>query len=164
MTLETFYFIAQIIGGLAVIGSLIFVGIEVRRNTRAQYHQLGIERTSFFDKSNAWIIENDELRKALLKGSASYEALSSEERLIFSSYHLHWIGAMIALWSQEEMIRVEPKYAAAFYQRFDQFSRTPGCRQWWGTVRLSTPPQFLARFDALMKYDPAQEEGAPNDA
>jgi len=31
MTLEAFYFIAQIVGGLAVIGSLIFVGLEVRQ-------------------------------------------------------------------------------------------------------------------------------------
>lgn len=161
MTLEAFYFIAQIIGGLAVIGSLIFVGIEVRRNTRAQYHQLAIERGGFFGKSNAWIMENGDLRKALLKGSASYEALSPEEKLIFSTYHQHWIAAMIALWSQEEMIRVEPKYSAAFYQRFDQFSRTPGVREWWESVRLTTPPQFLARFDTLMKYDPSPE-GEPH--
>jgi len=140
MTLESIYLFAQIMAGLAVFGSLLFVGFEVRRNTRAQLHQLGIERTSFFEKSNTWVMENPDLRKALLKGAESFEALTPEEKLIFSSYHLHWIGAMIALWSQEEIIRVDPKYSSAFYQRFDLFSRTPGVREWWEAVRLGTPP------------------------
>jgi len=39
MTLESFYFIAQIIAALAVVGSLIFVGFQIRGNTREQ-HQL----------------------------------------------------------------------------------------------------------------------------
>jgi len=162
LSLEALYFIAQIVGGIAVIGSLIFVGLEVRRNTRAYIHQLGMERTSFFAKSENWIIENETLRKVLMKGSKSFDALDPEEKLIFSTYHQHWIGAMVALWSQEEGFEVASKYSDAFYQTWERFSKTPGCREWWGSVRLSTPPQFLERFDALMKYEPARQGGGTN--
>ena len=162
--LENLYLVAQIVAGLAVIGSLLFIGFEVRRNTRAQLHQLGIERTSFFSQSNAWTIENEPLRKALIKGADSFDALTFEERLLFSAYHLHWIGAMIALWSQQEMIYVEPKYSEAFYQTFERFSQTPGAREWWAAVRLGTPPSFLDRFDALMKFDASAKGGDAHDA
>jgi len=164
MTLETFYFIAQIIGGLAVIGSLIFVGLEVRRNTKAYIHQLGMERTGFFTQSNNWIIENETLRQVLMKGQKSFKALTPEERLIFSTYHQHWIGAMIALWSQEENFEVAPKHRADFYLAWERFSRSPGCREWWAAIRLGISPEFLDRFDALMKYEPEQEGAARNDA
>jgi len=163
VSLETAYLIAQIFGGLAVIGSLIFVGLEVRRNTKAYIHQLGIERTSFFAKSNDWIIENETLRKVLMKGSQSFKALTPEEKLIFSTYHQHWIGAMIALWSQEEHFEVAPKYSADFYNTWERFSRTPGCREWWAAIRLGISSEFLARFDALMKHEPAEEESRRSD-
>jgi len=36
MTLEAFYFIAQILAAIAVVSSLMFVGIQLRAQTREQ--------------------------------------------------------------------------------------------------------------------------------
>ena len=48
MSLESIYFVSQIVAAVAVVGSLLFVGLQVRqsdRTQRAQVHQATFQRT-----------------------------------------------------------------------------------------------------------------------
>ena len=44
MTLEQLSFLAQIVGAVGVLASLIFVGLQIRQNTQSQH----VERAKFF--------------------------------------------------------------------------------------------------------------------
>lgn len=55
MTLETVYFVIQIIAALGVIASLVFVGLQVRQNTRAT------KASAAFDATNSVASLNEQL-------------------------------------------------------------------------------------------------------
>jgi hypothetical protein len=55
MTLETLYFLSQIIAALGVIASLVFVGLQVRQNTRAT------KASAAFEANNAVASLNEQL-------------------------------------------------------------------------------------------------------
>jgi len=62
MTLETIYFISQIFAALGVMASLVFVGLQVRQNTRATKASAAFEATNSLASLNEqlWANYSDE--------------------------------------------------------------------------------------------------------
>lgn len=55
MTLESIYYIGQTLAVVAILVSLIFVGIQIRQNTRA------LKATAGFEASHSWAMSNESL-------------------------------------------------------------------------------------------------------
>ena len=85
MTLEQYSYVAEIIGSGAVIASLIFVALEVRKNTR---ESALANWSSLVDRFNAVYRQTDDLELANLvaKGRQSYFDLSDGEKIAFGHY------------------------------------------------------------------------------
>jgi hypothetical protein len=79
MNLEQYAYIAEIVASIAVVASLVFVALEIRKNTR----QSEIANwNALVDRFNAVYLQtNDmELAKLVAKGRESYSALSDGEK------------------------------------------------------------------------------------
>jgi len=85
MTLEQYSYVAEIIGSGAVIASLIFVALEIRKNTRES--ELA-NWSSLVDRYNAVYSQTDDIQLANLvaKGRKSYADLSEGEKISFGHY------------------------------------------------------------------------------
>ena len=125
--------LGELLGGLAVIGSLLFVGAQVRAQATesrlATVHTLAIAYTTFLDS----LIENQALREVYLKGLRDFESLEAQERLQFS-----------AIWSKIFRIhesayhqKVSGKLDDPFWSSFDapqaELLGYPGVQAWWAT-------------------------------
>ena len=58
MTLEAIYFISQIIAALAIVASLVFVGIQIRQNTKATRAASAFEVNRMFGVVNVTAAQN----------------------------------------------------------------------------------------------------------
>ncbi|MEM8636760.1 MAG: hypothetical protein AAGF33_17475 [Pseudomonadota bacterium] len=111
MTLETVYFISQIIAALSVIASLVFVGLQIRQNTRAT------KASAAFDATNSLASLNEELwanysDERMVEGLGTYDptkgwedfSLGVQTRMIMfnrglfqkmeGAYYLHRYGGL----------------------------------------------------------------------
>ena len=75
--------ITESLGLLAVIASLIFVGLQVKQNSEevrsSSYHSV----TDSFNSWNLTLAENSELANIWLKGQSSFDELTAEELVKF---------------------------------------------------------------------------------
>ena len=73
---------AEVIGGVAVLISLIYVAIQIRQNTAvvrtSNYADLSFKVSEF----NQMIAGNDELADIYIRGTESYQNLSEIEQIL----------------------------------------------------------------------------------
>ena len=87
MTLDQLYMLAEIIAAMAMIVSLIYVGVQVRENTRATR---ATAAQSFVDTMNGYvglINSSNSLADVLDKGSAGLANIRGGEVIQFSAFH-----------------------------------------------------------------------------
>jgi len=85
MSLEQYSYFAEIIASFAVVASLIFVALEIRKNTReSEIANWG----TIADRFNAVYSQTDDVQLANLiaKGRESYSNLSDGEKIAFGHY------------------------------------------------------------------------------
>ena len=78
MTLETVYFISQIIAALGVMASLVFVGLQIRQSTRATKASAAFDATNSLASLNEqlWANYSDE---RMLEGLETFDPAKSWE-------------------------------------------------------------------------------------
>lgn len=92
LSLERWALIAEVIGGFAVILSVVYLGFEVRQNTSAMKsltHQQMFETTSSLNQS----IANDaQLAELLAQSNTNYAGLSDGERNQLMFLWINWFN------------------------------------------------------------------------
>ena len=87
--------IGELVGALAVVGSLTFVGWQIRQATAASISSTEFTVTREFNELHRTVLGNPELAKLLMKVEDDEELDTLEERM-FRAYgtHLHstWVG------------------------------------------------------------------------
>jgi hypothetical protein len=80
--------IAEVIGVLGVIGTLVFVALEIRQNTNATLTTSIQAISEQSARTNSMLVENSDLRAAYLGGSSQdgLDALSEEQRFQLSMF------------------------------------------------------------------------------
>jgi|GEM_PF-995617 len=156
MTLETLYYISQIIAVLAVLASLIFVGVQIQQNTaQAKRNEEAIKAAaaeaahrSFLDWYHN---QTPELAAIVAKGQAGLEALNAEERYLYFAIcmpalmnlqeaHAKWLEGSLA----EDRWR--------FWDKFAGILTVPASmQQVWADRRFMFTDDFQAFFDQKMR-------------
>jgi hypothetical protein len=77
MNLEEIYYISQIVAVVGILGSLIFVGVQIRQNTRATRAASHNAVSNSLNEINRMFAENADLTKLWLTGMADRKALSA---------------------------------------------------------------------------------------
>ena len=94
MTLEQYSYVAQIIGVVLVVASLIYVAQQLRQNTQMMRSSASAERVQRDADLSGQITNSPEFAALWLKGHAEFESLNEAERLrlMFHSRSaiVHW--------------------------------------------------------------------------
>ena len=91
--------IAEIISAAAVVISLIYVGLEIRRTTLESDADIQAELLSYTHQRRYLVIESADLSSILAKGYADPTQLSADEALRFQGY----IELLYAAWERAYM-------------------------------------------------------------
>jgi hypothetical protein len=139
--------IAEIIGGIAIVASLIFVGLEVSENTR----MVRLTSDRALDQRNlalnVSVANNQGLADILTRGETDRGSLTPTEKMRFDNYCLSRFGGyenvvgnfVHGLVPQDEY----EIWARHFKQRFGK----PGYREFWLEYRLGYFDNFRTWAD-----------------
>ena len=81
--------IGEIAGALVLVISLVYVGIQIRQNTRAMRYQAGQNLIDMQVRLNAMLAENSDLAGIIQLGMSGRDALSADEQLRFNVF---WVS------------------------------------------------------------------------
>lgn len=178
MNLEAIYFISQVIAAVALVGSLIFVGIQIRQssvqtrlNTRAVRAAFHHAITDSFNNLNARIMADAEVAGITRRSIESSEPLSENDQFRVNFLTLAYLRIY-------ETIYYERQFDASDGHLFDSEMRTlrwyatlPGFHKFWSTNPISFSDEFRdfvqglidehqAQLEKLEEQESPQEDGA----
>jgi hypothetical protein len=153
MTLEAVYFISQVVAAVALIGSLLFVGVQVRQNTQ--------------QAQQANRIAHAESLREMVQGPEYWHPLfavpgfAEEFRYCLNRYDTadpavktRFHGFMFSLWLHlDSMHRMQQRglfdddLSFRYIGAWKAMVSTPGGGAWWNEVKLLNNPQFEAAME-----------------
>ena len=150
MKLEKWALIAEIVGGIAIVVSLIFVGYEMRQNSRSQTQAMTQALVSSYAETLTLLTQNEQLRCIYSAGIRDFSALSGADALAFSAY---WV----ALWRHREDMYFQYQQGALSPQTWEAFeganrevAQYPGFQQWFAFRRRWFSEPFQEYIDSIM--------------
>ena len=142
--------IAEIIGALAVIVSLAYVGFQIRQNTlaiRASSIDSGIQKGS---ELRYPIIENAEVARIYYEGSRNIEALGEEEKMRYRLLLHNAANALMNLYFQTSYGGLSAEIWDAQQPTVMRVLNSPGGRWFWEQSRHEFPSGFRAEVDRII--------------
>ncbi len=154
MTLSDLANIGEFVGGIGVVVTLIFVGIQLRQNTRA------VQRSSAREAGNALVAvvrinaHSAELTELMLRALESLESVTPVERYRFDSWMYCWLHAH----EQEHIASRESTYLDEFLapkrRAIAAYLLTPGGSQWWNERKTWFTDYFQKVVDDIVAVPP----------
>jgi hypothetical protein len=149
MSLEQASFLAQIISALAIIASLIFVGVQLRQATRAMRNSSSQAHSAIYSEIISTIIDNGNFASIWRRGLSEPESLNEDEwvRFIacasaqfrfFESSRVQWLQGLL---DEEHWQNIEAQV--------NSFASQPGIQAWWELRRDWHSAPFRNWFEAL---------------
>lgn len=84
MTLENMFYISQTVAGLAIVGSLLFVAMELRSSNQVNRHRMIEEQAADYRAELMGIATNADVARAWLSGLHDFAALDPVDKVRFS--------------------------------------------------------------------------------
>jgi hypothetical protein len=125
--------VAELLGALGVIISLIYLATQIRQNTRSVRMSSHHGVADQFTQTNLAVVHDPQLIDLITRGSADAESLSDAERTRFYAY------IMAIFRTYEELFQLDRKGLAdrelweARRRSMRSWLARPGIRSWWSS-------------------------------
>jgi hypothetical protein len=156
MTLEEFNFIAEIIASIAVIASLLYVGLQVKQNTEATR---ATAAQSFAEVDNGFvglINTSNNLADILHRGAMSLSDLKGGELIQFMAFNDTAFMAMQSAYYQWDNGALDDRLWSSFKHAILGMLVQPGQREWWQHRRHWYDESFRDYVEAAAAAEPAK--------
>ena len=157
--------IAEVVSAIAVVISLIYVGLEVHRNTVTQVQASTQALITDINRTYEIIAEDSELSCIYMRARVDFSDLSAHEQLRFSAFMMMATRSLEDLHAQWMEGLVDARIWAGFDRQMSESSQAPGFSQWWATRRQFFSDEFQAFFDSKIAEGAASRSasfGAPD--
>jgi len=164
MTLETLYFLAQIVAALAIVGSLIFVGVQIRDQTRERRLLHSTERTNLATALTQLGHGNPEMEALLMKAAtADFGDLSDKEKFLFVSWLRPFMQLQYLNYTHNKDGHMDAEAIHMTRQVSGRLIRTPMFRSWWALYHDDYGPGLQAFVEEAFDKGPVGIVGTGHD-
>lgn len=151
MTMTDVAVFSQLLSSVAVLGTLIYLAVEIRQNTAAEHAatRLGI--------TNASVVELFKLvdYPEISTGQHGDDPLTPEQAIRVNAWLLAAMRHMEYSWRQHKNRLAEGYYWEADRQVIRIVLGTPRTRSWWQEIgRQGFGPSFVEEVDSVLKDQP----------
>src|ERR1700748_3079520 len=152
MSFEQISYLAQTVASVGVVLSLIFVGLQIRQNTRA------LQRTEHNSTMEQWtvirqaIAQNRDIAELMTAGLQGERALDAADQLRLEQMLQENAWAAFHIWDRTQR-GIFPKgtFEATGGALLNTLLRTPGGESWWRKAKqVGFPPGFATDVDAIL--------------
>jgi hypothetical protein len=151
-SLNTWVAVAEIISAVAVVLSLIYVGLEIRRTTLESDADIQAELLTYTLQRRVLVIENDGLSRILTTGYDDPSKLTAEELLRFQYY----IDLLFVAWERAHLARQAGVFSQGIYDDWKDWFTSVAMRDpsfVWPMVRdsQSFPESFIEEVNESLQ-------------
>ena len=151
MSIQDWAALAEIIGAVAVVASLIYLAVQVRQNTHALSMNLKSTELAAFERNvesgiriREVFILNPEVLELYARGGESYADLDEGDKLRFDMVLRNVFSALQGAYVRQLTFGNDPANFAGSERTLDQLVRNPGIRDWLSHNHPDWRPQFAA--------------------
>lgn len=155
MSLEQTSLLAQIVSAVAVIASLVFVGIQLRQATRAVRASSSQAHSAMYHAIIAHIIENADFARIWRESLVDPNSQGPDERarfLAFASTIFRYYESSRVQWLRGQL---DDEHWHTIKQQATSLSGMPGIQSWWQMRQHWHSEEFQRWFASL---EPAEGE------
>lgn len=134
--------IAQSLGSAAVVASLIFVGSQIRQNTRATRAASHHAVSEALNRVNLLWARNREMTRIWLAGMRDRGALTPEERWRFDSTVRAYLHVCETMYMQADLGAGDLGIVAAEENGIKTIFSSDGVKEWWAENPFGFSPEF----------------------
>jgi hypothetical protein len=150
MTLEEIYYVGQTIAVVALLISILFVGYQIRQNTKAiratSHHAI----TDSFNQINALIISDPKVARLWRLGMAGSAELNEDDATSFSLMALAYMRIFETLYYQYKNGTMDKKLFDAELNTLKWTAANPGFREWWAKNPISLSNDYRDFINGLI--------------
>jgi len=154
MTLEQWAFVAQIVSAIAVIASLIFVGVQLRQATSAIRATSSQAHSALYTDLVRSIIDNGDFARVWAIGLTRPKDLDEEEWVRFVAY----ASALFRLYESSRVQwlngRLDEEHWHTIERQAADFGHLPGLQIAWKLRGHWFSAEFRAWFEGLAPLEP----------
>jgi hypothetical protein len=135
MTLDQLGSISEIIGGLGVIISLIYLALQIRKNTDAERTSTYQAVVSDFGALNNTMASSSELSLLFVHAMENYHQLSSDEKARISQIFFQTFRYFENMYYQHRKGYLDEEVWTGWKRLMLTYYSRPGFQAWWGHRR-----------------------------
>jgi hypothetical protein len=157
MLLEQIYYFSQIAAAIGVIGSLVFVGFQVRGNARSVRSATTQAVHENFANLYFQLAQNPETLRVFEKGCLQPESLSTGEKSIFTCHVMALFAFYQNAFDQWRVGHLRQSLWLGWEALLENALHMPGVQKVWRDRAFAYDPEFRARIAEL-----AQRKARPD--
>ena len=154
MSLEQVFYLTQSIAAIAVLGSLVFVGLEIRHNSRETRAQTEQHIASSWFEMGRMIADHPVALAASLRSTLkSFADLREEDRLVFVSILFALFKHYENIFRQFRSGHIDAETWQAWSVHVLIYFQQPGVQAWWKIRGAAFSPAFRQFLELSGKPD-----------
>lgn len=149
MSLDDLGNIGEFIGAAAVVVSLLYLGVQIRQNTRSLRAAAHQSITVHIAELNRTIVEHADVARIMERGLKDLSALSPEEQRRFHNYNSARFRHYDNLFYQYRAGMLEKSQWTGFHNLLAFHLMHPGIAAWWKDNTPYYSSEFVAHVHTL---------------
>jgi len=159
VSLEQAAYLSQVIAGVAVLASLLFVGVQIRQNTRSQKVVAVNSLTAAIAAINVPAMESPALGEALSSVFQNWDTATREQRIVAHFFLFSFFKLSESAWYQRRNEVLDEQQWIGWETLLRSMYHTEGVKNgWWQYRKNAYSPEFQAHLARSEK--PAAEIGS----
>ena len=177
MSIQEWAALAEIIGAVAVVASLIYLAVQVRQNTHELSMSLKSTELAAFERNvesgiriREMFILNPEILALYARGSEAYTNLDKEEELRFDMALRNVFSALQGAYVRQLTFGNDPTHFSGSERTLDRLVRGQGIRDWLSQNNPDWRPEFaelvqqrVRMFEESAEQAPGAEQGSDSE-
>jgi len=159
MTVADLAHIADIVAAIGIIGSMIFVGVQSRQNTRSVRSSALQQNTDHWQSYYA-LLADPKFAGTFAKGSAGHDLEQAEFTQFFLLCRALLMGMENQHYQFQQGLIDKGAYAGFKVVINEQVAAFPGIRAMWQLTRHSYGAEFVRFLDPIMAEAPIHQQSA----
>ena len=148
MSLEQASYLSQVIAAFAVVASLVFVGFQIRQNTRSQRIVAVNSLAAAAVAINVPATESPAFGEALSKALADWGSATREQRIITHYFLFSFFKLSESAWYQHKVQALDSPQWAGWENLLLAIYQSDGVQTvWWPLRRNVYSPEFQAYLE-----------------
>ena len=171
MSIQEWAAIAEIIGAVAVVASLVYLAVQIRQNTHELSMTLKSTELSAFERNvdagnriREIFILNPDVSELFARGKNSYTDLDSRDQIRFGMLLSNVFSAFQGAYIRQLTYGSDPEDFAGSERSLDSYVGCSGVREWISSNSPDWRPQFAALVQQRVKvFDDLTEKASEAD-